>query len=36
MPDHLLPLMNTEVVADVICVCDSILYKVLNKKIDVL
>ncbi|KAL9978484.1 hypothetical protein ACROYT_G016005 [Oculina patagonica] len=29
MPDHLLPLMNTEVVADVICVCDSILYKVL-------
>ena len=28
MPDHLLPLMNTEVVADVICVCDSILYKV--------
>ncbi|XP_020608879.1 DNA-binding protein RFX6-like isoform X3 [Orbicella faveolata] len=29
MPDHLLPLMNTEVVADVVCVCDSILYKVL-------
>lgn len=28
MPDHLLPLMNTEVMADVVCVCDSILYKV--------
>ena len=31
MPDHLLPLMNTEVVADVVCVCDSILYKVLKQ-----
>ena len=30
MPDHLLPLMNTEVVADVVCVCDSILYKVMG------
>ncbi|KXJ30097.1 DNA-binding protein RFX6 [Exaiptasia diaphana] len=29
MPDHLLPLMDTEVVSDAICVCDSILYKVL-------
>lgn len=29
MPDHLIPLMNTEVMADVVCVCDSILYKVL-------
>ena len=30
MPNHLLPLMNTEVVADVVCVCDSILYKVMR------
>ncbi|XP_032220990.2 DNA-binding protein RFX6 isoform X3 [Nematostella vectensis] len=29
LPDHLLPLMDTEVVSDVVCVCDSILYKVL-------
>ena len=37
MPDHLLPLMNTEVMADVVCVCDSILYKVyrIKYKIDV-
>lgn len=28
MPDHLKPLMETETVPDVVCVCDSILYKV--------
>jgi len=34
MPDHLLPLMDTEVVSDAICVCDSILYKVIGSRYD--
>lgn len=33
MPNHLLPILQVEVVANLICLCDSILYKVL---IDVL
>ena len=33
MPNHLLPILQVEVVANLICLCDSILYKIL---IDVL
>lgn len=28
LPEHLLPLVENEVIVDIICVCDSILYKV--------
>uniref|UniRef100_A0A4W4ET45 DNA-binding protein RFX6 n=1 Tax=Electrophorus electricus TaxID=8005 RepID=A0A4W4ET45_ELEEL len=28
MPDHLLPLLENQVIVDIFCVCDSILYKV--------
>ncbi|KAM8846114.1 LOW QUALITY PROTEIN: DNA-binding protein RFX6 [Synchiropus picturatus] len=31
MPEHLLPLMESPVVVDIFCVCDSILYKVLTE-----
>ena len=27
MPDHLLPLLDSSVIIDMICICDSILYK---------
>uniref|UniRef100_A0A672FBH1 DNA-binding protein RFX6 n=1 Tax=Salarias fasciatus TaxID=181472 RepID=A0A672FBH1_SALFA len=30
MPDHLLPLLRSPVIVDIVCVCDSILYKVLT------
>uniref|UniRef100_A0A3B4B976 DNA-binding protein RFX6 n=1 Tax=Periophthalmus magnuspinnatus TaxID=409849 RepID=A0A3B4B976_9GOBI len=30
MPDHLLPLLENDVIVDIFCVCDSILYKVLT------
>ncbi|XP_076874011.1 DNA-binding protein RFX6 [Brachyhypopomus gauderio] len=30
MPDHLLPLLENQVIVDIFCVCDSILYKVLT------
>ncbi|XP_045916336.1 DNA-binding protein RFX6 [Micropterus dolomieu] len=30
MPDHLLPLLESPVIVDIFCVCDSILYKVLT------
>ncbi|KAM4692925.1 DNA-binding protein RFX6 [Discoglossus pictus] len=30
MPDHLLPLLENQVIIDIFCVCDSILYKVLT------
>ncbi|XP_054617948.1 DNA-binding protein RFX6 [Dunckerocampus dactyliophorus] len=30
MPDHLLPLLENTLVVDILCVCDSILYKVLT------
>uniref|UniRef100_A0A8D0CXM9 DNA-binding protein RFX6 n=1 Tax=Sander lucioperca TaxID=283035 RepID=A0A8D0CXM9_SANLU len=30
MPDHLLPLLENPVIVDIICFCDSILYKVLT------
>uniref|UniRef100_A0A0L8HQS5 RFX1-4/6/8-like BCD domain-containing protein n=1 Tax=Octopus bimaculoides TaxID=37653 RepID=A0A0L8HQS5_OCTBM len=29
LPDHLLPLVKNQVIVDIICICDSILYKVL-------
>ncbi|GAB1605060.1 DNA-binding protein RFX6-like [Argonauta hians] len=29
LPDHLLPLVKNQVIIDIICICDSILYKVL-------
>ncbi|XP_025086183.1 DNA-binding protein RFX6-like isoform X1 [Pomacea canaliculata] len=31
LPDHLLPLIENSVLVDIICVCDSILYKVLTE-----
>lgn len=31
LPEHLLPLVENEVIIDIICVCDSILYKVLTE-----
>ncbi|KAK3101138.1 hypothetical protein FSP39_001224 [Pinctada imbricata] len=31
LPEHLLPLVENDVIIDVICVCDSILYKVLTE-----
>ncbi|KAK6190328.1 hypothetical protein SNE40_002223 [Patella caerulea] len=31
LPEHLLPLIDNGVVVDIICVCDSILYKVLTE-----
>lgn len=31
LPEHLLPLMETDLVLDIICICDSILYKVRKK-----
>ncbi|ESO91692.1 hypothetical protein LOTGIDRAFT_122187, partial [Lottia gigantea] len=31
LPEHLLPLVDNDVVIDIICVCDSILYKVLTE-----
>ncbi|XP_077366632.1 DNA-binding protein RFX6 isoform X2 [Festucalex cinctus] len=30
MPDHLLPLLDNPLLVDILCVCDSILYKVLT------
>ncbi|XP_077593177.1 DNA-binding protein RFX6 isoform X1 [Stigmatopora nigra] len=30
MPDHLLPLLDNPLLLDILCVCDSILYKVLT------
>ncbi|WAR02388.1 RFX6-like protein [Mya arenaria] len=31
LPEHLLPLVDQEIIVDLICVCDSILYKVLTE-----
>ncbi|KAK3610931.1 hypothetical protein CHS0354_022198 [Potamilus streckersoni] len=31
LPEHLLPLVENQVIIDIICVCDSILYKVLTE-----
>ncbi|XP_041367036.1 DNA-binding protein RFX6-like [Gigantopelta aegis] len=31
LPEHLLPLVDNPVIVDIICVCDSILYKVLTE-----
>ncbi|XP_052286771.1 DNA-binding protein RFX6-like isoform X2 [Dreissena polymorpha] len=31
LPEHLLPLVDQEIIIDIICVCDSILYKVLTE-----
>ncbi|XP_064602079.1 DNA-binding protein RFX6-like [Liolophura sinensis] len=31
LPEHLLPLVDNQVIVDLVCVCDSVLYKVLTE-----